>query len=509
MMILLFLFLRDLICSTTVPTVQKIVKNHNFKKLKYICSIMRKSHFTVGLIILLSSVTLLIGVQVYWIQSIMKIGKANLARDIYMAMNEVIKTLEQIEIANDIHEYEGEMHFDVNTNKFIDRCTHEDDEDGKLNFFVQKSMLTEDFFEQLFLKNKRRLIEDRIDPTVLDSIMNTSLRRKGLTPSNFEYAVYHPLRDTMFYEHRIENIVDFKDGAVSYKLFPSDNKKDPAYLLVYMPNFSRSVFIDFLPMIIVNIILLLITIVLVAVLYNMLYQQRKLSEIENDFINNMTHEFKTPISTIALAGEALSDPVIKKHPNLSDQYIKIIREEDKRLGAMAEKILTTATIDNGKLKLKKEYFDVNEVVMDVVNKVKMQIEIKDGIITTKLTPSNATIYADKLHITNLITNLIDNANKYSPKKPVIEVITKIQGGNSFMIAVKDNGIGIAKADQKKIFDKLYRVPTGNIHDFKGFGLGLSYVKAIVTAHKGTVNVESEPGKGSTFFVYLPIKNTNK
>lgn len=225
--------------------------------------------------------------------------------------------------------------------------------------------------------------------------------------------------------------------------------------------------------------------------------------MKNDFINNMTHEFKTPISTVSLACEVLNDPDVPKTDELLHSYIDIISQENKRLGVLAEKILQTAILEKGQLNLRKEELDLHEVISDIIRKMSIQVQIRDGSIVPQLEASNPFIFADRVHITNMITNLLDNANKYTPKKPLITVATENRD-EGVLISITDNGTGISKANQKKIFEKLYRIPTGDVHNVKGFGLGLSYVKFIADKHEGEVFVESEPGKGSTFRVWLPF-----
>lgn len=230
--------------------------------------------------------------------------------------------------------------------------------------------------------------------------------------------------------------------------------------------------------------------------------------MKNDLINNMTHEFKTPISTISLACEVLNDESIEKSSDLLQNYISIIGQENKRLETMSEHILRSATLDNGKLKLHKEVVDLHELINNAVFRKELNVESKGGSINTDLKATKSMIKGDRTHLTNVFTNLIDNALKYNLNEPIIQVCTKnLQEG--ILISVKDNGIGISKANQKKIFQKLYRVHTGNVHDFKGFGLGLNYVKGIVEQHEGRITVESELGKGSTFHVYLPNEKTIK
>lgn len=226
--------------------------------------------------------------------------------------------------------------------------------------------------------------------------------------------------------------------------------------------------------------------------------------MKNDFINNMTHEFKTPISTIALACEALKDEDLRKSSDIYDNYIGVIGEENGRLKSMAEQILQTAVIDKGQLMLKKAVIDVNELITNAVSSKIMAAEKKGGMIELQLKATSSYVKADTVHLTNVLINLIDNALKYTLNKPYV-IINTINKNHEILIRVQDNGIGINKANQKKIFEKLYRVPSGNVHNFKGFGLGLSYVKAILDLHKGGIQVDSELGRGSTFTIRLPLK----
>ena len=224
--------------------------------------------------------------------------------------------------------------------------------------------------------------------------------------------------------------------------------------------------------------------------------------MKNDFINNMTHEFKTPISTIALACEALKDNDIKKSDIIYNNYIGVINEENSRLGKMAEQILQTAVTEKGQLKLKIAQVDMHDIISQAVKSKIIAADEKGGNIEMQLKATKPVLNGDKVHLTNVIVNLIDNAIKYNLNKPHI-IINTVNNNGSLLIRVQDNGIGISKSNQKKIFEKLYRVPTGNVHNFKGFGLGLSYVKATMELHNGNISVDSEPGKGSTFTLKLP------
>jgi two-component system phosphate regulon sensor histidine kinase PhoR len=273
--------------------------------------------------------------------------------------------------------------------------------------------------------------------------------------------------------------------------------------MIYFPNQTKYVLLKLSWMLSASIILIVLLFFSFSYTIVTILRQKKLSEMKNDFINNMTHEFKTPISTISLACEALSDKEFQKSEELSSSYINIVSEENKRLGQMAEKILQSAIIEKGELKPRKDRIDIHKVITDVIRNIGIQVEIRDGSLTSNLKAVESILLGDKVHLTNIIYNILDNANKYTPRKPQIVVTTEnIKGG--IVITIADNGIGISKAHQKKIFEKLYRVPTGDIHDVKGFGLGLSYVKFMVEKHGGKINVESDLGKGTKFKIFLPF-----
>lgn len=234
-----------------------------------------------------------------------------------------------------------------------------------------------------------------------------------------------------------------------------------------------------------------------------IYRQKKLSEIKNDFVNNMTHELKTPISTISLASQMLNDPSIPIESKNISHITGIIVNESKRLGFQVEKVLQMAIFDRGKINLKLKETDIHEFLNGIINNFNVQIKIRNGIIRQDFMAEKAFAAIDEVHFTNLIVNLFDNAVKYCNVEPDITVSTRSRK-NTIIISVRDNGIGISRDHQKRIFEKFYRVPTGNIHNVKGFGLGLSYVKLITEAHAGSIMLESEIGKGSVFNISLPL-----
>jgi two-component system phosphate regulon sensor histidine kinase PhoR len=231
--------------------------------------------------------------------------------------------------------------------------------------------------------------------------------------------------------------------------------------------------------------------------------QKRLAEIKNDFINNMTHEFKTPIATIAIANESIRDPRVFASREKMEYYSDVIRDENQRMLRQVENVLQMAQIDKGELALKQGSLDVHDVLQQAISSSALTVEQRSGTIRTDFSASEFTIFGDGNHLLNVFINLIDNANKYSPETPEITIRTS-NTDSSILISISDQGIGMTKETQKRIFDTFYRASTGNIHDVKGFGLGLSYVKAIVEKHMGSITVHSEPGKGSTFIVSLPL-----
>jgi two-component system phosphate regulon sensor histidine kinase PhoR len=233
-------------------------------------------------------------------------------------------------------------------------------------------------------------------------------------------------------------------------------------------------------------------------------RQKRLSELQKDFINNMTHEFKTPIATISLSADSLANPNVMGNETRTMKFINIIKEENKRMLAQVEKVLQMAQIERQEIQLKLTEVDINQLVQTAANHAELKIASREGSIVVLTHASPAIIQADQNHIANIISNLLDNAEKYTKANPNIVIETKNTKGG-ILISITDNGIGMSKEVLKNIFEKFYRAPTGNVHDIKGFGLGLNYVKAITEAHGGKITVKSEVGKGSTFTIFLPFK----
>ena len=344
-------------------------------------------------------------------------------------------------------------------------------------------------------------LEKRIQPGIVDSMLAVELQNKGIK-TEFEFGIYDTRRDSLIYQKTGKFTQELLNKAFAVNLFPRQPGKDKAILLVYFP-YERQYMVQQIWWLLLLSILLVGT--FIAIFYktiSTILYQKKLSDMKNDFISNITHEFKTPVSTISLACEALNDPDVVKTPAMSSNYIQIITDENRRLGTMAEKILIASVLKQGKLELNMVPCAMHEIITECVQKVGIQAETAGGSIQTSLQALHDMVRGDRLHLTSVVVNLLDNAIKYSPIRPTIRINTYNRDQN-FVFEVIDNGIGISKENQGMIFDKLYRVPTGNIHNVKGFGLGLSYTKAIVEAHQGNISVSSELKKGTTFTVTLP------
>ena len=363
----------------------------------------------------------------------------------------------------------------------------------------KQSEIVQDVFTELVTEN--RPIRERIKPQLLDSLLRTELQNRQVTIP-FAYGVQS--RDEKNVIFTSSHAPDAGVPANAYKatLFPNDLYCVGNYLYVHFPGRQHAFNASFVPILGSSAVLILVITGCFYAAVATILKQKKLSEMKNDFINNMTHEFKTPISTISLACEVLQDDDIRTQPGHLKRYLGIIRDENKRLGSQVEKVLQAAMLDRGNIRLKLTEVDVHEVIEGVLQNIGVQIEQREGTVDLDLAADRTAIQADEVHVTNVIYNLLDNANKYSPGKPHITVKTRSWSGG-VAITVSDKGIGISREATGRIFEQFYRVPTGNVHNVKGFGLGLSYVKKIVDLHGGHIRVDSQPGGGSTFEVFLP------
>jgi two-component system, OmpR family, phosphate regulon sensor histidine kinase PhoR len=374
-------------------------------------------------------------------------------------------------------------------------------QDAFIEFF-QRTKFVNDLFDDLFSSNTFYSPSSDESKHLLDSLIGRELDRQGIK-TEYEFGIYDPVYNTLLAQKTGNYPHELMQSSYIFSLYPNDVFRSHEYLFLYFPNQKTYLITQ------MNIMTLASTLFILVIISSFTYtiitiiRQKKLSLIKNDFINNMTHELKTPISTISLACQALSDKDIQKSETLYQSYIRVINEENQRLGMMTEKVLQTAQLEKGKLRLNKVGFNLHDVIEDAINKIDLQLKTRNGKIFTNLNAEFSFLEADKVHLTNLVFNLLDNAIKYSQESPHITISTE-NVNKGILIHVEDKGMGISKANQKKIFDNLYRVSTGNIHNVKGFGLGLSYVKAIVELHGGYIKLQSELKKGSCFTIFVPF-----
>jgi two-component system phosphate regulon sensor histidine kinase PhoR len=353
-------------------------------------------------------------------------------------------------------------------------------------------------------------LNERVSQQRLEHALRTELRNNNID-LDFKYAVKS-------YPHGKEQFIF---GSKNYSpenrkeyfdvLFPRDLVPKGDYLRLYFPKRDTYLLKETGIMVIPTIILTALLIAIFTYTIMIILKQKKLSMIKNDFINNMTHELKTPISTISLASQMLHDNSISNSPKVTEHISSIILQESKRLSFQVEKVLQMAVFNEGRLKLRFKEFHFHELIRNVIHNFELRVKSKEGKLDAELLAENDLIKGDEVHLTNVIFNLFDNAVKYSREKPEILIKTENKNGD-LLISVKDNGIGIAKEHLDQIFERFFRVPTGNVHDVKGFGLGLSYVKKIVESHQGKIKAESVLNKGTKFVIYFPLninENGNK
>jgi two-component system phosphate regulon sensor histidine kinase PhoR len=354
-------------------------------------------------------------------------------------------------------------------------------------------------------------IEEELHPFYLEQLLKREFDNQSLN-QDFVYGIYDCYSDSIVFG----NLIKYNKNS-SYSVTNNDSvgktsnqlkwKNDGHYFTVLFPNVSSTSIdvskTDFYPWFYLVVLLLLLFLFFVFTL-NVILKQKRLSEVKTDFINNMTHELKTPISTIGLSSELLLRGDFKEDPDRLHRYAEIIYKENKRLENQVERVLNVAKMDREKLTLKKESCSIHDLILEAKESFDINQTDKGGEIELLLDAERETLMMDEVHITNVIYNLLDNAVKYCNTVPHIDIRTW-DDGQFFYLTITDNGIGMKREDLKMIFDKFYRVPTGNLHDVKGFGLGLYYVKLIVEEHGGTIQVRSQLGKGTTFSLKFPLK----
>ncbi len=344
-------------------------------------------------------------------------------------------------------------------------------------------------------------IERRIDSLKLDSSLARNFREAGIeTP--YAYGIIASRSDSLRLARPPHRASELRDAEFRVNLFPMDIFAPRSQLVVYFPEQSGYVRWQVLPLMAATTLFMLVITGCFAYTVRTIVRQKRFAAVTVDFINNMTHEFKTPISTVALASEAILTPEVTGSPERVERFAKMIQEENLRMRRQVEKILQMAALEEKDFELTLTEVDMNDVAGRAVENMTLHVETRHGSIAADLQATNPLVRADALHMANIVHNLLDNANKYSPDTPNIVVSTR-NDGTRLIISVKDNGLGIAPKDQKMIFDKFFRVSSGNIHDVKGFGIGLAYVKLMTTAQGGEIDLKSAAGQGTTVELSFP------
>lgn len=338
----------------------------------------------------------------------------------------------------------------------------------------------------------------------VDSVLNATLRDFGIR-SHYTGAVYLPESDSAMLLNGTKSFTQLHESQYYVRLFPQFMFASPQFLVIDFSDKVASIVAELQTIIILFLLFSAIIIGVYAYTLRNFLRQRKLSELKTDFINNMTHEFKTPIASISLAADSLKNPKILQNPELILQYGEIIKEENRRMNRHIESVLQSAILEKDALELRKETAHVHSLLEIATDRARFQHRHMEIRIAEEYLAEQDTVYGDEVHLVNLFMNLLDNAVKYCEQIPEITIRTRNENG-FIIVSFADNGIGMKKDDMKEIFQKFYRVPTGNLHNVKGFGLGLSYVKSITELHGGTVEVDSILGKGSTFTIRIPLKN---
>ena len=447
-------------------------------------------------------------IQYYWAKNNFEEKKLNIQNVISICNQEIIEEIEDLIVEKSTKLVIPKSFSPINS---LNSSIH--DEKTLVDSLVSQLELIED--ENFMVKRKtiidivnRHLslninfdLDQLLDEEELIEIINQVMQEHNLDLEYF-YSITNSSGLILFSNfEKKENELLINSTIFSDEFLIDDIYNERKIFSLYIMNLEKSIIKSFSSIFLISISL--ITIVIGTFFYSIkiINNQKKITLIKSDFINNMTHELKTPIATIGLACEALKDENIELNKPMKDKFLSTITNENERLGKLVETVLQNTISDKGTPELKLEIFNIEEIIEKAMKSIQLSFDKKEGSIETDFMALNKIVEADKLHITNVIYNLLDNSLKYSENRPLVKISTRdVIGG--LVIRIKDNGIGIAKDNQEKIFEKLYRVPTGNIHNVKGFGLGLSYVRSIMELHQGTIKVESKLDQGSTFLLNL-------
>ncbi|MCY7409340.1 MAG: HAMP domain-containing histidine kinase [Chitinophagales bacterium] len=425
---------------------------------------MKKSPLRLVLILGMVSITGALITQIFWLQKALQVKESNFDQAVMLSLRRVAEHLDY-----------------SSTNSF-----------AALNAASKIS------------SRKFRLnINDKIECNSLEFYLRTELAYPSLD-IDFDYFIYDSNIDSLVFTHSV--YMNETEKLYSFSSDLPNLTQSAYYAIIEFP--TRSAYIGIKMTIwIFSSLVLLLAVFFFAYTVIVILRQIRLMEMQKDFINNMAHEFKTPIATISISAETLSQPEIVNQPDRMRAYTDIIKNESNRLRTQVDKLLQMSKMERDKIELHLEEIDLHQLIREVIPNLSLKLEDRGGILLYHLDAKNHLINADSVHLTNIIYNLLDNAVKYTNVPPIIEVKTQ-NNANEIMLSVGDNGIGISKEFQDKVFEKFYRVPTGNIHNVKGFGLGLHYLKIVVDAHKWKLNLQSEKEQGSVFTISIPFTNNS-
>lgn len=468
----------------------------------------------------------LIFLQTKYLQEVIHMRKEQFDESVIRSLSQTARNLELYETKSDLEElFEKEQHKihgkkaqkatpttnhtsiprNVSKGVFLDNLDANSvspalRDSVKQRYIHQNGLLDQVIYSILYEVSDKPFAE-RIDFRQLDAALRTELRNNGI---QLDYHFYVTTSDGREVYRCSDYTSVGEETTFRQELFPNDPQAQTGLLYIHFPELQKYIFSSvrfMIPAIIFTVILLII---FIFTIYS-IFRQKKLTEIKNDFINNMTHEFKTPISTISLAAQMLRDPSVAKSETMFKHISGVIVDETKRLRFQVEKVLQMSMFDKKVATFKPKEIDVNVLMQETVNTFLLKVEASGGTIDTHLDADDAVVYVDEMHFTNVLFNLMDNAVKYkSPDRELKLFVSTRNESGRLVIVIADNGIGIKREDLKKIFEKFYRVHTGNRHDVKGFGLGLAYVHNIIKAFNGTIHAESEYGKSTKFIISLPL-----
>jgi signal transduction histidine kinase len=377
-------------------------------------------------------------------------------------------------------------------------------QENMLKRYRHQAGLVEEVVYSLIYTAHLKPIEERIDFKTLNNYIKSELLNNEL---NIPYIFMVVNKDgkTIYQNEAFEKPPKASE-MVTQVLFPGDLPSKQNYLKIYFPT-KKDYISSSISFLVPSVIFSFIILLTFSFTIHSIFRQKKLSEMKNDFVNNMTHELKTPVSTISLAAQMLKDTDITKSPDVFKHISGVISDETKRLGFLVEKVLQISLFEKQRASLKLKEIDANDLLVGIVSTFALKVEKYGGTIDIDLEAEDSTIQADEMHLTNVLFNLLDNAVKYRKENEPLKLMARTRNDNNKLyISIEDNGIGMKKEHLKKIFDRFYRIPTGNVHDVKGFGLGLAYVRKIMEDHGGSIRAEQQSDGiiGTKFIITLPL-----